>query len=82
MVLVLNYLNYGLLVVTTPLDTIQNSEIDCLVFYPDKMKNTPQSFAITMNQLKNVIGNSKEKIANKMNELDNKFMFDLSELLK
>lgn len=79
---VLNYLNYGLLVVTTPLETIRNSEIDCLVFYPDKMENTPQSFAIKINRIKNNFEYMKVKIADEMEKLDNKFMCDLSEILE
>ena len=78
---VLNYLNYGLIVITTPLETIRKSEIDRLVFYPHNMENTPQAFANKINQLKAELTTSKQKIVETMNQLDSKFVFELEKII-
>lgn len=75
---VLNYLNYGLTVVTTPLDSIRNSEIDHLVQYPENMENTPKAFATKINTLNVDRMNEIKKREEEMDRLDQKFVVELS----
>lgn len=78
---VLNYLNYGLTVVTTPLETIRNSEINDLVYYPENMENKPEMFALTINRLKDTTKLSKKEIVSKMKMLDRNFSNEIDTLL-
>lgn len=78
---VLNYLNYGLTVVTTPLDSIRNSEIDQLVQYPENMENTPKAFAMKINSLNVDRISEVQKKENEMDRLNQKFVLELSNLI-
>ena len=79
---VLNYLNYGLLTVTTPLETIRCSAIDKIVYYPDGMVNTPEAYAKTINQLVREKINRRTEILNAMDELNSDFQIKLKQLLQ
>lgn len=78
---VLNYLNYGLVVVTTPLETIRQSEINKLVLYPENMENTAESFAVTIREAKNHLNEHKQLISDEMVRMDEKFKEELKLLL-
>lgn len=79
---VLNYLNYGLLTVTTPLTTIRTSRIDDIVYYPEKFENTPEAYAKTINRLVYSNIDRKDEIRLVIKELCEKFHDDLGCLLK
>lgn len=78
---VLNYLNYGLTVVTTPLDSIRNSVIDHLVEYPENLENTPKAFAMKINNLNIDSVSERKKKRDEIDRLDQKFMFELNQLI-
>ena len=79
---VLNYLNYGLTVVTTPLESIRNSVINYLVEYPENMENTPKAFAMKINNLNIDSVSERQKKKVELERLDQKFVLELNTLIR
>lgn len=74
---VLTYLSHDLVVVSTKIDSIINSEVSDLVFFSESDK--PQQIAET---IKSINLNTKESNVNKIAKLDEIFVASLKEILK